>query len=166
MFHYMENLLDALCRDVLNCADGQPLVEVAKNVAVGLYFHGSSFSDATPTSPYPTTPGNFNAIHALKMVVEHLTLHRVDDMCTAAPRDNPVDFLSPLVDALMEYASRNSEELSRFHALMMVSNALWVCGTVYETRELPEYSQGKTEHQLLEEAFAFTTAGTFPDSEG
>ena len=53
MFHYMENLLDALCRDVLNCADGQPLVEVAKNVAVGLYFHGSSFSDATPTSPPP-----------------------------------------------------------------------------------------------------------------
>lgn len=166
LFHYMENLLDVLCQSVLSSADGQPLMDVTKNVAVGLYFHGSSSGDATTASPAPSTPSQMNAIHALKMVVEHLTLQRMGGICTTNPRENPVGFLSPLVDALSEYAHRNGEKLARFQALMMVSNALWVCATVYETHLLPEYSQGKTERQLLDEAFSFTTAGASPESEG
>ncbi|WP_462398296.1 hypothetical protein [Corynebacterium falsenii] len=136
-----------LARTVDNTPDGQTVIDATKNLAYELYFH--------PNEP-------LNSIETLRRVVEHLAHCAADTSatgCTIGSDKDPVTFMAPLVDALRNYADRNDQQLSMFHASLLLNNAIWICANISETASRSDYAEGRSDREMLDEAFALTTAG-------
>lgn len=147
LLHHLEEMVVNLARTVDNTPDGQTVIDETKNLAYELYFH--------PNEP-------LNSIETLRRVVEHLAHCAADTSatgCTIGSDKDPVTFMAPLVDALRNYADRNDQQLSMFHASLLLNNAIWICANISETASRSDYAEGRSDREMLDEAFALTTAG-------